>query len=154
MASLNEKIVAITQLMQDGILTAEELSKIIQCLSSSGESVAQSKTPAEQKYESIMQDKVAYGFKSPSGIKFPPLTSDMIKEGELQISQGLGSKKHVLRYIHTYVDAPNAYGTMLRENIALVIDDDFNVTMVLQELKNPFSGKTLGQWMKMPGVDV
>ena len=55
---------------------------------------------------------------------------------------------------YTYVDAPNAYGTMLREEIALVIDDNFNFTMVLQALKNPFSGKSLGQWMKMPGVEI
>ena len=78
----------------------------------------------------------------------------MVKEGELTISKGLGSKKHYLRYIETYVDAPNAYGTMLREQIAIVIDEQSKFSMVLQALKNPFTGNSLGQWMIMPGVTI
>ena len=156
MATLSEKINAITELMNKGIISADELSKIIQVLSAGAtENGTQTeKTPMELKYESFMRETVAKAFKSPSSIKFPPMDSSMIKEGELKISAGLGSKTHNLRYIQTYVDAPNAYGTMLREEIALVIDDNFNFTMVLQALKNPFSGKSLGQWMKMPGVEI
>ena len=157
MATLNEKINAITELMNRGILTGDELSKIIQLLSAGAteNSTQTEKTPMELKYEKFMRETVAKAFKSPSSIKFPPMESSMIKEGELKISKGfLGSETKNLRYIQTYVDAPNAYGTMLREEIALVIDDDFNFTLILQALKNPFTGKKLGEWMKMPGVEI
>lgn len=155
MASLNEKIVAITELMNKGIITAEELTKIIQVLNSGdAENVQNIKTPMENKYETFMKNTVAMAFKSPSSVKFPPLESSMIKEGEMKISAGLGSKTHNLRYIHTYIDASNSYGAMLREEIAIVIDDNFNFTMVLQALKNPFTGKSLGQWTKLPGVEI
>lgn len=155
MATLNEKINAFTGLMNDGIITADELSKIIQVLSSGSTSDIQAeKTPMEIKYETFMKNKVAKAFRSPSAIKFPPMESSMIKEGEIKISEGFGSQTHKLRYIETYVDAPNAYGTMLRAEIALVIDDDFNFKMVLQALTNPFTGKSMGQWMKMPGVEI
>lgn len=155
MASLNEKINAVTELMNKGILSAEELSKIISVLSHDKiDSTPSEKTPMEIKYETFMKNTVSKAFKSPSSIKFPPMDSSMIKEGEIKISAGLGAKTHNLRYIHTHIDAPNAYGTMLREEIAIVIDDNFNFTMVLQALKNPFSGKSLGQWMKLPGVEI
>ena len=156
MATLNEKINAITELMNKEVITADELSKIIQVLSvGNTEAGAQiEKTPMELKYETFMKDTVARAFKSPSSVKFPPMDSSMIKEGELKVSAGFGVKTHTLRYIQTYVDAPNAYGTMLREEIALVIDDNFNFTMILQALKNPFTGKNLDQWMKMPGVEI
>ena len=154
MANVNEKILAVTQLMQNGILTTDELSKIIQVLSDLNNTPSPTKSPLEQKYEDFMKNNVANAFKSPSSVKFPPLQSSMIKEGELKISKGFGSKKQYLRYIETYIDAPNAYGTMLREQIAIVIDEQSNFTMVLQALKNPFTGNSLGQWMIMPGVTV
>lgn len=155
MANLNEKIVAITELMNKGIITADELTKIIQVLNSGNtDNIQTEKTPMEIKYETFMKNIVAMAFKSPSSVKFPPMESSMIKEGEIKISAGIGAKTHNLRYIHTYIDAPNAYGTMLREEIAIVIDDKFNFTMVLQALKNPFTGKSLGQWMKLPGVEI
>lgn len=153
MVSLDEKIIAVTKLMQDGILTADELTKIIQVLSGKEEEEA-TMTPLEQKYDDFMRNKVSVGFKSPSSIKFPRLQSSMIKEGELKISKGLGSKTQYLRYIEVPVDAPNAYGTMLRENLALVLDENSDFIMVLQELKSPFTGGSLGQWIVMPGVDV
>ena len=154
MANLDEKIVAITKLMQEGILTAEELTKILQVLNGNCNGEEPTKTPLEQKYEDFMRNKVSSAFRSPSGIKFPPLQPSMVKEGELKISKGLGSKSQYLRYIEVTVDAPNAYGTMLREKIAIVLDENSNFTMVLQELKNPFTGGSLGQWMVMPGVEV
>lgn len=154
MATLNEKINAMTELMNNGIISAEELAKFIQILSNEKtEDVTIEKSPIEIKYDNFMKDVVSKAFKSPSSIKFPPMDSSMVKEGELKISAGFGAKTHNLRYIETYVDAPNSYGTMLREVIAIVIDDEFNFTMVLQAMKNPFTGKSLGQWMKLPGIE-
>lgn len=154
MANLTEKISAITELMNKGIITPDEFTKIVQVLNNGTANIEEEKTPMALKYEEFLSNTVAKAFKSPSTIKFPPLDASMIKEGELKISAGLGSKTLNLRYIETYIDAPNSYGTMLREQIAIVIDDDFNFTMVLQGLKNPFTGKSLGQWMKLPGVEI
>ena len=49
MTNVNEKIVALTQLMQDGILTADELSKIIQILSGVSNTPDEAKSPLEKK---------------------------------------------------------------------------------------------------------
>lgn len=46
----------------------------------------------------------------------------MVKEGVIKLDY----KEQMCRYIETYIDAPNAYGTMLREEIIIGIDDDFN----------------------------
>ena len=154
MANLNEKIIALTNLMNQGIITAEELTKIIQILSNGNVDNASAKSPMEEKYETFMKNTVARAFKSPSSIKFPSIESSMIKEGELIISTVFTTKKLNVRYIHTYVDAPNSFGTMLREEIAIVIDDNFNFTMVLQTIKNPLTGRSVGQWMKLPGVEI
>ncbi len=154
MSNLNEKIVAITELMQKGILTADELSSIIKVLNNnSTDENTTPQSPMVQKYESFMKSTVANAFKSPSTVKFPPLDASMIKEGKVTISEGIGSKTYNLRYIETYVDAQNSFGATVRSKIALVIDDNFNFTMVLQGLNNPWTGKFM-QWMKIPGIDL
>ena len=150
MATKEEKIKALTDLMTNGILTADEFSSFLHLLSGDAvEKVEPTKTPAEIKYEDYITNHVAYAFKSPAGIKFPKLESSMIHEDTLSIAQGFKSIKMQVRYISTYIDAPNSYGAMLRKEIGIVIDDDFNPQFTIEPIKT--FGKVSG-WMKMPGV--
>ncbi len=147
-----EKIAAISKLMTDGILTADEFAKIVQVFGSEPAAAAQpEKTPAERMYEDYLRNHVAYGFKSPSSIQFPPLNPAMIQEGVLNILDGLKYRPTTARYIATYIDAPNSYGTMLRQEIAILVDDAFNPLVTVQRVKGLMGGQT-NNWMKMPGV--
>ena len=38
-------------------------------------------------------------------------------------------------FISTYIDAPNSYGAMLRKEIGIVIDDDFNPQFTIEPIK-------------------
>lgn len=147
-----DKIAAITKLMTDGILTAEEFTKIVQVLSGEPSAPAETeKSPAEQKYEDYFRNHIAYGFKSPASIQFPPLVSSMIQEGELSILDGMKYRPMRVRFILTYVDAPNSYGTMLRQELAIIVDDEFNPQFAVQRVKGLLGGVS-NNWMKMPGV--
>lgn len=118
------KIAALTKLMTDGILTADEFTRLIAALDGNV-NVPQrepEKTPAQRTYENYITEKVAPFFKSPASVKFPPFDPSMVKQGVIK----LDLKDQNVRYIETYVDAPNSYGTMLREQIIIGIDNDFN----------------------------
>ena len=147
-----EKIAAVSQLMTDGILTAEEFALIVPILSGhSTAAAAPEKTPTEHTYEDYMRNHVAYAFKSPSSIQFPPLNPSMIQEGMLNVQEGLRFKPMPLRFILSYIDASNSYGAMLRHEIAIVIDDGFVPQFTLQRVKGLMGGQT-NNWMRMPGV--
>ena len=73
--------------MQNGILTADELSKIIQVLSEDSNTSTQTKSPLEQKYEDFMKNNVANAFKSPSSIKFPSLQSLIGKCTNMEVTE-------------------------------------------------------------------
>lgn len=152
MATVEEKISAVSKLMQDGILTAEEFASIAKLLTGGlAADEKPEKSPIEVKYEDTMKNKVAYAFRSPSGIKFPPLQSSMIKEKKLKIIEGWSTKERQVRYIETYVDAPNAYGTMLRQKIAIVVDENFDAQMVITPVKGLLGGET-DTWSTLAGV--
>lgn len=55
----------------------------------------------------------------------------MVKKGEIKIN----SKLTQCTYIETYIDAPNAYGAMLRQKLRLVVDYNGAITRALQELQ-------------------
>ena len=146
-----QKVAALSNLMVQGILTADELGRLIAALDGAAAPAAPQKTPAQQKYEDYIANHVAYAFKSPASVKAPPLEPSMIKEGTLNILEGLKYKPMNVRYIETYVDAPNSYGTMLRQKICIIVDNDFNPQFTVQNVRGMMGGETKN-WMKMPGV--
>ena len=148
MASKKEKITALTDLMVNGILAPDEFTRVVAALEGKGpenQEPEKKKTPAEIAYEDYITNHVAHAFKSPASVKFPPFDPAMVKEGTIELD---GSQQKA-RYIETYVDASNSYGTMLREEIIIGIDDDFNPLYCAQHAMRPFiGGKTKG-WFKM-----
>lgn len=129
---LKDKISAMTDLMMKGVITADEFAKIVDVLK--GKPVGEperEKSPAEITYETYIKEKVAPSFKSPSMVQFPPFNPTMVKKGFIKID----SCEREEMYIETYVDAPNAYGTMLRENIIIGIDENFTPYYWAQHLQ-------------------
>ena len=146
MATKQEKIAALTELMISGILSSDEFTRIVSVLDGSKAlEPDREESPAEKTYRVFIQEKVAPVFKSPSSVKYPPFSPDMVKEGYLDID-GSQQKR---RYIETYIDAPNSYGTMLREQIVIVIDDDFVPQFWGQHLIRPFIGGKTKSWHRM-----
>lgn len=140
-----EKVAALSQLMVQGILTADELGRVIAALEPASAPVEPEKTPAQKIYEAYMTKVVATAFKSPSQVKFPPFDPSMVKSRTIKLDM----KEQNLRYIETYVDAPNSYGAMLREDIIIGINDNFAPLFWAQHLQiSPILGKTKG-WITM-----
>ena len=138
MASLEEKISAVTNLMQQGILTGDEFSRIVQVLSNpnaNAADVAVEKSPLEQKYDDCFANHIINVFKSPASCKWPPLTEDMIKEGTVNILEGWSYKPKQVRYIETYIDAPNSYGALLRKKLRIVINGEGTPQMVIEKVE-------------------
>lgn len=129
---LKDKIAAVSDLMLKGILTADEFSKIVAVLNGSPvQEPEREKTPAERTYEEYIQKEIAPKFKSPSMVKFPPFDPSMVKKGRIKIDY---SEREEM-YIETYIDAPNSYGTMLREEIIIGIDENFTPRFWAQHLQ-------------------
>lgn len=140
-----EKVAALSQLMIQGVLTADELGRVIAALEPVITPVEPEKTPAQKIYEAYMTKVVATAFKSPSRVEFPPFDPSMVKSGTIKLDM----KEQNIRYIETYVDAPNSYGAMLREEIIIGINDNFAPLFWAQHLQiGPILGKTKG-WMTM-----
>lgn len=139
MATMEEKMSALTKLMQEGILTAEEFANVVAAMNGSTSAAAptKEKSELEKQYDSVFANHIINAFKSPASCKWPELTSDMVKKGAIKIN----SKMIQCTYIDTYIDAPNSYGAMLRKKLRLVIDDNGKITRALQELQT--SGVTL-----------
>lgn len=139
MASMEEKMMALSKLLQDGILTAEEFPRVLSALNGTlTESVpVREKSPLEIQYDEVFQNHIINMFKSPGSCKWPELDSSMIKKGPIRIS----SKTAEYTYIDTYIDAPNSYGALLRKKLRLIISDEGKITRVLEELQ--VSGVTL-----------
>ena len=138
MATKEEKISALTTLMINGILTADEFSRVIAVLDGSAAlEPVKEKSPLENQYDEVFSKYIVNVFKSPASCKWPQLESSMIKKGIIKISD----QKTNCTYIETYIDAPNSYGTLLRKQLRLVINDDGKIVRALQELQT--SGVTL-----------
>lgn len=139
MATKEEKMVALTKLMQDGILTAEDFANVVAALNGGLNAMTptKEKSELEKRYDDVFSTHIVNSFKSPASCKWPELTPDMVKKGEIKID----SKMTQCTYIETYIDAPNSYGAMLRKNLRLVVDDNGEITRALQELQT--SGVTL-----------
>ena len=139
MATMEEKMGALTKLMQDGILSAVEFARVVAALSGSAiaEVPVKEKSPLEKQYDEVFSSHIINAFKSPASCKWPELESSMIKKGSMKIN----SKLTDCTYIETYIDAPNSYGAMLRKKLRLVMDDEGKITRALQELQT--SGVTL-----------
>ncbi len=132
MATKEEKIAALTNLMVEGTLTAEEFSRVVSVLDGSNAlQPTKEKSPLEEQYDEVFSKHIINVFKSPASCKWPELQSSMIKKGSIKVD---GSTKEYT-YIETYIDAPNAYGTMLRKQLKLVMNDDGKITRALEELK-------------------
>lgn len=132
METIEEKISTLTKLMQDGILTAEEFAAAVAAINAGANaSQIKEKSELEKQYDYVFQNHIINAFKSPSACKWPELTSDMIKKGEIKIV----GKATPCTYIETYIDAPNSYGTMLRKGLRLVIDDNGKIIRALQPLQ-------------------
>ena len=152
MSTTQEKVSALSALMANGILTLDEFSQMVKvlkdCATANG---TLEKSPREKKYEDYVYNHIAYAFKSPSSVKAPPLTESMIKQGELNVLSGLKYVPVKTTYIETYIDAPNSYGTMLRKEICIVVDNDFNPQYVLENVPKMLGGKS-NNWVKMAGI--
>ena len=148
MASKQEKITALTDLMARDILTADEFTRIIAALDGQvqvNQVPEKEKTPAELAYEDYITNHIAHAFKSPSSFQFPPFDPSMVKEGTIELD---GQKKRG-KYIETYIDAPNSYGTMLREDIIIGIDNDFKPVFCAQHITRPLIGGKSTGWYRM-----
>ena len=153
--NIESKIMAMTKLMQDGVLTADELARVIKVLSNpdgTSDDVDE-KTPLEKKYDECFEKHIINVFKSPSSCKWPRLTEDMIKEGNVSILDGWSYKSKNVRYIETYIDAPNSYGAMLRKKLRIVIDGEGEPQMVLDNVKGLLGGES-ENWMPLTGVSL
>lgn len=140
-----EKISALSKLMADGVFTADEFSRLVAALSPTETKSEEEKSPAERMYDGYIKNAVASVFKSPASVKFPPFDPSMVKQGTIR----LDFKEQYVRYIETYVDAPNSYGAMLREDIIIGIDEDFHPLFWAQHTEiSPLLGKSKG-WTKM-----
>ena len=138
MSTMQEKMSALTKLMNEGILTATEFASIVTVLNGDTSNVTvKKKTPLELQYDEIFSKHIINAFKSPSSCKWPELTSDMIIKGSIKYD----GKENQCTYISTYIDAPNSYGAMLRKDLRLVIDDNGKITRALQKAET--SGVTL-----------
>ena len=143
--SKQEKVAALSKLMIDGILTTEEFTRLVAALDGDAPAPAEEKTPAQRIYEDYIMNTVAAVFKSPASVKFPPFNPSMVKQGVIKLDM----REQNVRYIETYVDAPNSYGTMLREPIIIGIDNDFNPLFWAQHLQlGTLLGKQKG-WTTM-----
>ena len=152
MANFNEKIAAITALMENGVLDAQEQQEIVRLLTDKHRVGAVSKSPFERKYEGFMKNNVAIALKNPFSAKFPPLQRSMIKQGDLSVCLEEGNVIREFHYIETYIESMNSYGNIIRENIVIILDEKLNFTMVLQELKHSLMQTGLRQWIPMAGV--
>ena len=139
MISMEEKISALTELMKNGILTADEFANVVAVLNGKGEKieVEKEKSPLAKQYDEVFAKHIINAFKSPAACKWPELTSDMVIKGAFKIDGKLVD----CTYIETYIDAPNSYGAVLRQKLRLVMDENGNITRALQELKT--NGVTL-----------
>ena len=135
MATIEEKVTELTKLMNNGILTADEFTKIISILNNNNIEIIEKKekTPLEKQYDVVFSKYIITVFKSPSSCKWPELTSDMVKKGNVTIE----NKSINCTYIETYIDATNSYGAMLRKKLRLIIDENGKIIRALQELQLP-----------------
>lgn len=152
-----EKILAFSKLMQDGIITPDELTKIMNALSSDSNVVTETKSPFEKKYDECFSNHIIQVFKSPSTCKWPPLKEDMIKEGTVKILEGWSYVPKYVRYIETYIDAANSYGAMLRKQLRIVINEEGDPQLVLEKVTGTglITGALLANsddWAPLAGV--
>ncbi len=131
MATMEEKMRALTKLMQEGVFTADEFARVVASLNGSAAAVPAKKyqSPLEKQYDEVFAKHIVNAFKSPASCKWPELEPGMIKKGSIKIDRKLMD----CTYIETYIDAPNSYGTMLRKKLRLLVRDDGRITRALQE---------------------
>lgn len=138
----DEKVAALSDLKNQGILTADELSRVVAAL---GTETVREKSLAEIIYETYIKERVATTFKNPASVKYPPFDPAMVKAGTIK----LDLKEQNVRYIETYVEVRSTNGTMLREEIIIGIDEYFNPLFWAQHTQNsPLLGKSKS-WMSM-----
>lgn len=139
MATMEEKMSALTKLMQDGILTATEFANVVAALNGTAESSVpvKEKSPLELQYDEVFSKHIVKVFKSPASCKWPELTSDMVIKGAFKFD----GKENECTYIATYIDAPNSYGAMLRKELRLIVDDNGKITRAMEKLQT--NGVTL-----------
>ena len=139
MATIEEKVNALTKLMNEGLLTATEFASMVGVLNGAGAEPipAKEKSPLELQYDEVFSKHIVKAFKSPASCKWPELTSEMIIKGSFKYD----GKENQCTYISTYIDAPNSYGAMLRQELRLIIDDNGKIIRAMQKLQT--SGVTL-----------
>ncbi len=139
MATMEEKMAALSKLLQDGILTAGEFANVVAAINGSGDAPVpvKEKSPLELQYDEVFSKHIINVFKSPASCKWPELTPEMVVKGTIKFD----GKENECTYIDTCIDAPNSYGALLRKKIKLVVDENGKITRALQELKT--SGVTL-----------
>lgn len=122
-----ERIAQLSQLLAQGVLDNAAYEAAIRATTAG----SAPKSRPERIYDDFMRNHVAYAYKSPAGVKFDPLREDMICIEKIKLLVGLKYHDLEVRMIKTFLDAPNSYGTMLRQNVCIVIDDDFNPIFAL-----------------------
>lgn len=146
MATKDEKISALTNLLADGTLTVDECSCIVAMLD--GRVVlrpATGKSAVATAYENYLMTTVASTFQNPASVRFPNFESYMVKQGTIQ----LDGCPTCCRYIETLVDASNARGATFREDILLGIDEDDQILWWAQRDRGCSSCSGADQWVKM-----
>lgn len=139
MATMDEKMKALTGLMRDGILTAQEFANIVAVISGGSNVIPEikEKSELEKQYDNVFKNHIVNAFKSPGSCKWAELTPDMVKKGEIKIA----GEATQCTYIETWIDAQNSYGAMLRKKLRLVVDENGKIIRALQEAQT--SGTSL-----------
>lgn len=130
MVPIEEKIIELSKLLSNNILTSDEFNKIVAVLRESNHitnHIGIEKSIEEIKYINYMDDYVIPKFRAPITAKYPTYNSSMIK----MVAGFIDSS----RVIETYLDSQNSFGAMIRTGIRIEIDDDFNLLGV--KVKNP-----------------
>lgn len=135
MASMEEKMGALTKLMQEGVLTADEFARVVSVLSGSSTTPAplKEKTPLEKQYDEVFSKYISNAFKSPASCKWPELQTSMIKRGPIKYYSA--NNIFTRTYIETYIDSANSYGALLRKPLRLVLDDNGIIVRALEEMQ-------------------
>lgn len=137
MATIDEKIISLTGLMNQGILTVEDFSKIVSVLTGTDNNIQApvDKTPMEIMYERCFSDKIISFYKSPGTCKWPPLTKEMIVEGVTKVQVGWHNEDINATYIQTYLDATNSYGAYIRQSLRILLDNEGQPTHIVYPVK-------------------
>ncbi len=150
MSSIDDKIFAMTKLQKQGIISKDELKKIIIFLEVNSVQSFTITDEMAKKYENFMKNQLIPAFSSNRNVLFPPLNNDILHEEIMEIKSVKGGcVRKYQRYIETYIDEQCSYQGYCGRHFAIIIDENFNFLQVLLANKDSFAD-CFTYWVKIP----